>query len=57
MPPELRARRDQLELQVMDLRDSKAKLSEDEYFSKLEPLLREIAQIYEQVDKSGSAGK
>ena len=57
LPPELRARRDQLELQVMDLRDSKAKLSEDEYFSKLESLLREIAQIYERVDKSGSAGK
>ena len=30
---------------------------EDEYFSKLEPLLREIAQIYEQVDKSGSTNQ
>ena len=57
MPPEVRAKRDQLELQVMDLRDTRAKLSDDEYFSKLEPLLREIAQIYEQVDESGSSGK
>jgi hypothetical protein len=57
MPAELRAQRDQLELQVMDLRDSKAKYSEEEYFSQLEPLLRNIAQIYEQVDKSGSPGK
>jgi len=48
MPPELRARRDQLELQVMALRDAKAQLSKEEYFAKLESLLREIAQIYEQ---------
>jgi len=47
MPPELRARRDQLELQVMALRDARATLPEDEYFFKLEPLLQEIARIYE----------
>jgi len=47
MPPELRAKRDQLELQVMALRDAKATLPENEYFSKLEPLLQEIARIYE----------
>jgi hypothetical protein len=52
MPAELRARRDQLELQVMELRDARAKLSEDEYFSKLEPLLREIAKVYERTDSS-----
>jgi hypothetical protein len=55
MPAELRAQRDQLELQVMDLRDSKAKYSEQEYFSKLEPLLRDIAQIYERIDKPTSS--
>jgi len=47
IPAELRARRDQLELQVMALRDAKATMPEEEYFSKLEPLLREIAGIYE----------
>jgi len=47
IPPELRARRDQLELQVMALRDAKATMPENEYFSKLEPLLQEIARIYE----------
>ncbi|MCL5281756.1 MAG: hypothetical protein M1376_17800 [Planctomycetes bacterium] len=57
MPAEMRAKRDQLELQVMELRDSRAKYSEEEYFSQLEPLLREIAQIYEQVDKPGSLNK
>jgi hypothetical protein len=50
MPHDLRTRRDQLELQVMELRDSRAKLSDEDYFSKLEVLLREIAQIYEQAD-------
>lgn len=52
MPPELRARRDQLELAVLELRDAKANLPEAEYFSKLEALLLEIAHLYEQVDQS-----
>ena len=51
MPPELRAKRDQLELQVMRLRDTRATLSNEAYFAKLETLLREIARIYEQTDK------
>ena len=50
MPEELRAKRDQLELQVMALRDGREKLPEDEYLSKLEPLLVEIAKIYQQTD-------
>ncbi len=50
MPPELRARRDQLELQIMELRDMKTQYSETEYFSTLEPLVREIARIYEQAE-------
>jgi hypothetical protein len=52
IPPALRARRDQLELAVLELRDAKASLPEAEYFSKLETLLLEIARIYEQIDKS-----
>ncbi len=51
MPPELRAKRDKLELEVVKLRDSKSAFSEDEYFSKLESLLYEIALIYEQSEK------
>ena len=54
MPPEARAKRDQLELQVMELRDARSALSDDEYFAKLEPLLREIARIYEQADRPQS---
>jgi hypothetical protein len=48
MPPALRARRDQLELEVMNLRDAKAASPEDEYFARLEALLYEIAQLYEE---------
>ena len=57
MPPDRRARRDQLELQVMALRDTRASLSDDDYFAKLEPLLREIARIYEQSDRHDSSGQ
>jgi hypothetical protein len=57
LPPEVRANRDQLELQVVNLRDTRAKLSDDEYFAQLEPLLCEIARIYEQMDQSGSFHK
>ena len=49
--PTLRARRDKLELEVMKLRDSKENFSEDEYFSRLETLLYDIAKIYEQTEK------
>jgi hypothetical protein len=48
MPPQLRAKRDRLELEVLKLRDSKDKFSEEEYFSMLENMLYDIAQIYEQ---------
>jgi len=51
MLPGLRAQRDSLELEVIKLRDAKERFSEDEYFSKLESLLYDIAQIYEQADK------
>lgn len=50
MPPQLRAQRDRLELEVIKLRDTRKSFSEDEYFSRLEKLLCDIAQIYEQTD-------
>ena len=55
MAPNLRTQRDKLELEVMKLRDSRETFSEDEYFSKLEALLSNIAQIYEQTEKVGNA--
>jgi hypothetical protein len=57
MPPELRTRRDALELEVIKLRDAKESFSEDEYFSRLEKLLCDIAQIYEQTDNASKGLK
>ena len=52
MHPDLRAERDRLELEVMELRDAKETYPEQEYFSKLQSLLSRIARIYEQTDKT-----
>jgi len=46
LPPEVRARRDQLELAVARLRDNKAKLGEDDYYAQLEGLLLQLARLY-----------
>ena len=46
MPPEMRARRDELELAISRLRDSKAGLAEKEYCRRLEAIMRELAQLY-----------
>ena len=51
MPPELRRRRDQLELQVLQLRDGRAKLNEDDYYRRMEPLLLELARLYQRAEK------
>jgi hypothetical protein len=42
-----RDRRDLLERRIAELRESKQELGEEEYFSQLEPLMVELAQIYE----------
>ena len=52
MPPELRRRRDEIELRVVQLRDRKDQFAgENEYYAALEPLLVELARVYrEQAD-------
>ena len=47
LSPELRARRDKLELEIAALRDRKAKMNEDKYFQELEKLLLQLARLYE----------
>jgi hypothetical protein len=46
LTPALRTRRDELELAIAKLRDSKSQLAEDDYYNRLEPLLLELAQTY-----------
>ncbi len=45
--PELRERRDKLELRISELRDAKAKMKTDVYFQELEKLLLELALLYD----------
>jgi len=47
LPPDVRARRDALELDVLRLRDAKSKLQEDEYYRQLEALLLDLARLHE----------
>lgn len=48
LTPEQRAKRDTLELAVAQWRDRKGEVAEAEYFFRLETLLRELAQIYQE---------
>ncbi len=47
LAPDTRARRDKLELQIAELRETKAKMKDEDYYRELEKLLRELAGIYE----------
>jgi hypothetical protein len=46
IPSELRERRDKLELQIADLRERKQQMDEAAYYSEVEALLIQIAEIY-----------
>ncbi len=48
---ELRERRDQLETALRDLRAREAEMDEEAYYAELEPLLLEIAELYESSDR------
>jgi hypothetical protein len=44
---EARKKRDELEVKVRKLRDGRGSMSDDDYYGRLEPLLLELARIYE----------
>jgi len=46
MPPELRAKRDALELKIEALRTKKSTLAEADYYAQLDALLLELAHLY-----------
>ncbi len=52
LPAEVRARRDKIELEIAKLREIKDKIPEDGYYQQLEPLLLDLAHLYE---KTGAA--
>jgi hypothetical protein len=47
LPPHVRQRRDQLEAAIEQLRIEKPSLDPDVYYGRLEPLLVELAELYE----------
>ncbi|MHC4406182.1 MAG: hypothetical protein ACYTG0_41635 [Planctomycetota bacterium] len=52
MPPEVRARRDELERALAALRQGKTdETDEDAYYARLEPLLVELARLYADLEK------
>jgi hypothetical protein len=52
LPVAARSRRDALELEIAELRRRKDAIAEDDYYRELEPLLVELARLYEPVDQS-----
>ncbi|WP_166830233.1 hypothetical protein [Thalassoroseus pseudoceratinae] len=46
----LRQRRDELERQIAELREKKSSLPEDEYYARLEPVLIELAKLYQDTE-------
>ncbi len=49
LPASVRAKRDELELAIGKLRESKSLLEEEEYYRRLETLLLEMARLYESI--------
>jgi hypothetical protein len=53
LSPEQRRRRDELEQAIATLRDSKTEsTNKDEYYAKLEPLMVELARLYQSAEQS-----
>jgi hypothetical protein len=51
LPADLRKRRDELELRVFELRDARERLGAEAYYARLEPLLVELARIYQRAER------
>ncbi len=50
LSPEIRDKRDALERSIATLRDQKVKLSEDDYYTRLEALMTDLARLYLHTD-------
>ena len=53
LAPQVRLRRDEIELAVSKLREAKATMKDDEYYQQLEPLLLEMARLYDSSNSDG----
>jgi len=50
LPPAVRLKRDELELEIARLREAKNQMDEDGYYSSLEKLLLQMARLYERAE-------
>lgn len=55
--PEVRRRRDDLELAIAALRDQKGKLGADEYYKRLEALMLDLGRLYRQANSLPTSGQ
>jgi hypothetical protein len=53
LAPQVRLRRDEIELAISRLREAKATMKDDEYYKQLEPLLVEMARLYDSTNSDG----
>ena len=56
LPPELRARRDELEMAVAELREHRPATPDEEYYRRLELLLLDLAKLQSRPPPSGTTG-
>ena len=57
MPPEVRNRRNQIELAIAELRLEKERLSEDAYYEQLERQMVELARLYASIQEETASGE
>ncbi len=57
MTAAMRSSRDALERQVANLRESKGTLAEEEYYEQLEPLLLQLARLYQDLEGDATPGQ
>jgi hypothetical protein len=55
LPPDVRKRRDELELKIAALREEKQQLGEGEYYDRLETLMVELARVYADTESAVDA--
>jgi hypothetical protein len=53
LPAAVRARRDELERELAAVRQKKSTLADEEYLAEIEPILIELAHLYQKAEKSG----
>ena len=57
LPPEVRKRRNELELKLEQARARKQQLKEDEYLKEIEPILLELSRLYRDAASSSTSDK